>query len=86
MEVTFYLTGVDLSKILSVQTKILKGAKGGKSDKCMGVSQLLGDHARARAGYPFKISRTKCHGKNVAIKMSRTKMSFNDIVWTMSRT
>jgi len=31
-------TGVDLSKILGGQTKIL----GAQSDKCMGVSQLLG--------------------------------------------
>src|SRR6218665_1698509 len=30
--------------------------------------------------YPFKMSRTKCRGKNVAIKMSRTKMSLNDNV------
>jgi len=35
-------TGVDLSKILGGQTKILGGTKGGKSDKCTGVSQLLG--------------------------------------------
>ena len=40
-------TGVDLSKILSGQTKLLEGAK---SDKCMGVSQLLG--ARAWAAPP----------------------------------
>jgi len=36
------ITGVDLSKILGGQNKIL-GAKGGKSDKCMCFSQLLGD-------------------------------------------
>ena len=36
-------TGVDLSKILGGQTKIL-GEKVVKSDKCMGVSQLLGEH------------------------------------------
>jgi len=36
-------TGVDFSKILGGQTKIL-GGKGGKSQKCMGVSQLLGGH------------------------------------------
>ncbi len=34
-------TGVDLSKILGGQTKILGGQKVVKSDKCMGVSQLL---------------------------------------------
>ena len=36
------VTGVDLSKILGGQTKILGGQKVVKSDKCMGVSQLLG--------------------------------------------
>ena len=35
-------TGVDLSKILGGQTKILEGLKVVKSDKCIGVSQLLG--------------------------------------------
>ena len=35
-------TGVDLSKILGGQTKILGGEKVVNSDKCMGVSQLLG--------------------------------------------
>ena len=44
-------TGVDLSKILGGQTKILAG-KGDKSDACMGVYQLLG--ARARAAPPPK--------------------------------
>src|SRR6218665_3468309 len=39
-------TGVDLSKILGGQTKIL-GEKVVKSDKCMGVSQLLGARSRA---------------------------------------
>ena len=34
-------TGIDLSKILGGQTKIL-GEKVVKSDKCMGDSQLLG--------------------------------------------
>ena len=41
------ITGVDLSKILGGQTKILGGQKVVKSDKCMGVSQLLGARARA---------------------------------------
>jgi len=40
-------TGVDLSKISGGQTKILGKAKSGKSDKCMGVSQLLGARARS---------------------------------------
>src|SRR6218665_2904269 len=40
------ITGVDLSKIFGVQSKIL-GGKVVKSDKCMGVSQLLGAGARA---------------------------------------
>ena len=44
------VTGVDLSKILSGQTKLLWVAKGGKSDKCIGVSQLLG--ARVGAARP----------------------------------
>jgi len=35
-------TGIDLSKILDGQTKILGGQKVVKSDKCIGVSQLLG--------------------------------------------
>jgi len=35
-------TGVDLSKILGGQTKILGGQKVVKSDKCMGVFQLFG--------------------------------------------
>ena len=35
-------TGVDLSKILGGQTKILEGQKEVKSDKCVGVSQLMG--------------------------------------------
>ena len=39
---TLSITGVDLSKILGGQTKIL-GEKGGISDKYMGNSQLLGD-------------------------------------------
>ena len=39
-------TGVDLSKILGGQTKIL-GRKVIKSDKCMGVSQSLGACAQA---------------------------------------
>jgi len=43
----FAITGVDLSKILGGQTKILGGAKDGKSDKRVGVSQLLGARARA---------------------------------------
>jgi len=38
-------TGVDLSTILGGQTEILGGGqKVVKSDKCMGVSQLLGGH------------------------------------------
>ena len=41
------LTCVDLSKILDGQNKILGGQKVVKSDKCMGVSQLLGARARA---------------------------------------
>jgi len=41
-------TDVDLSKILGGQTKILgRGQKVVKSDKCKGVSQLLGASARA---------------------------------------
>ena len=40
-------TGVDLSKILGEQIKILGEQKVVKSDKCMGVSQLLGARARA---------------------------------------
>ena len=40
-------TGVDLSKILAGQTKILGGQKVAKSDKCMGVSRLLGARAWA---------------------------------------
>jgi len=35
-------TGVDLSKIFGGQSKILGRQKVVKSDKCMGVSQLLG--------------------------------------------
>ena len=39
------ITGVDLSKIFGVQTKILgRGQKVVKSDKYMGVSQLLEGH------------------------------------------
>jgi len=38
--------GVDLSKILGGQTKIYGGQKVVKSDKCMGVSQLLGARTR----------------------------------------
>ena len=34
-------TGVDLAKVLGGQTKILGGGKVVKSDKCMGVSELL---------------------------------------------
>ena len=38
-------------------------------------------------GQPFKMSRTKCRGKNVAIKMSWTKMSLNNnVVCKMSHT
>jgi len=45
---TLQKTGVDLSKILGGQTKILEGTEGGKkSVKYMGVSQLLGARARA---------------------------------------
>ena len=46
-------TGVDLSKILGGQTKISGAhiAKVVKSDKCIGVSQLLGG-ALARAAHP----------------------------------
>jgi len=40
-------TGVDLSKILGGQIKIFGGQKVVKSDKCMGVSQLLGARAPA---------------------------------------
>src|SRR6218665_2146122 len=36
------ITGVDLLKILGGKTKILEGQKMVKSDKCMGLSQLLG--------------------------------------------
>jgi len=39
-------TGVDLSKILGGQTKILGGQKVVKNDKFMGISQLLGARAR----------------------------------------
>jgi len=35
-------TGIDLSKILGGQTKIFGMQKVVKSDKCMGVFQLLG--------------------------------------------
>ena len=52
-------TGVDLSKILGGQTKILWGQKVVKSDKCMGVSQLLG--ARARAA-PLSLRLCYCAG------------------------
>ena len=41
------VTGVDLSKILGGKPKYWGGQKVVKSDKCMGVSQLLGAHARA---------------------------------------
>ena len=34
-------TGLDLSKILGLQTRILREKKVIKSDKCMGVCQLL---------------------------------------------
>src|SRR6218665_145253 len=40
--------GIGLSKVLGEQAKILGGQKVVKSDKCMGVPQLLGG-ARARA-------------------------------------
>ena len=40
------ITGVDLSQILGGQSNKL-GGKVVKSDKCMGVSQLLGERARA---------------------------------------
>ena len=40
------LSGLDLSKVLGGQTKIL-GGKVVKSEKCMGVSQLLEVRARA---------------------------------------
>ena len=53
MQITYSLiiyTGVDSSKILGGQTKILRGQKVVKSDKCMGVSQSFG--ARARAAPP----------------------------------
>ena len=39
-------TGGNLSNILGGQNKIL-GQKGIKSDKCMGISQLLGARSRA---------------------------------------
>ena len=54
----FLCTGVDLSKILGGLTKILEGPKVVKSDKRMGVSQLVGTlieiemHTRARAAHP----------------------------------
>ena len=48
IEISLITTGVDLSKILVGQTKIL-GGKVVKSDKYIGVSQLLG--ARARAAF-----------------------------------
>src|SRR6218665_167524 len=35
-------TGIDLTKILGEQTKLLGGQKVVKIDKCMGVSKLLG--------------------------------------------
>jgi len=36
--------------------------------------------------YPFKMSRTKCRGENVAIIMSRTKISRpNNIAWPKCR-
>ena len=41
------VTGVDFSKILGEQTKILGEQKEVNSDKCMGVSQLLGALALA---------------------------------------
>jgi len=44
-------TGIDLSKILGGQTKIL-GEKVIKSDKCIGISQLLGEHV---PGLPPKV-------------------------------
>ena len=51
-------TGIDLSKILGGQTKIFGGQKEIKSDKCMGVSQLLG--ARARAAPKVYVYDEKC--------------------------
>jgi len=53
--------GVDLSKILGGQTKIL-GEKVVKSDKCMGVSQLLGGTCPVCPpkvyAYDFKLAET----------------------------
>jgi len=46
MSTELFFTGVDLSKILGGQTKIL-GEKVLKGDRCMSVSQLLGARAWA---------------------------------------
>ena len=48
-QITAVYTGVDLSKIFGGKTRIL--GKVGKGDKCMGVSQLLGDTC---PGFPPK--------------------------------
>jgi len=40
-------TGVDLSKYWVGKPKYGRGQKVVKSDKCMGVSQLMGAHSRA---------------------------------------
>ena len=61
-----YTTGVDLSKILGRQTKILGGQKVVKSDKCMDVSQLLG-HV---PGLPPK-----------STPMFKTQLFPSDITW-----
>ena len=52
----YVITGIDFSKIFGGQNKIL-GRKMVKSDKCMGVSQLLG----ARAGLPPKVYAYVCN-------------------------
>ena len=55
------ITGVDLSKLLGGQTKILAEQKDVKSDKCIGDSQLLGARARAAPkSTPMDVITSRC--------------------------
>jgi len=63
------VTGVDLSKILDGQFKIL-GEKVVKTDKCMVVSQLLGACARAAPPKSMPMDTINSHLKSYALSQS----------------
>src|SRR6218665_3971464 len=63
-------TGIDLSKILGGQTKILGGKKVVKSDKCMGDSQLMGGTCPGCPPKSTPMATIECFSTNLFVRQS----------------